>query len=60
MENKETIDKWNPIMLEYPFVRKGMTVDEYEAEKEYYGKHLKEVRDGTYLPLWKQKKIKQS
>lgn len=32
----DLIDDWNPIMLEYPFVRKGMTLREYLEEKGYY------------------------
>lgn len=43
-------------MLEYPFIRKDMTVEEYEIEIEYWGHHLEEVMAGTYKPLWKQKK----
>lgn len=42
-------------MLEYPFVREDMTLEEYEIEMEYWGTHLEEVRAGGYKPLWKQK-----
>lgn len=52
MKNK-TIDDY-PILCEYPFYKKGMTIDEYNSEKEYYDAHIEEVRDGTYVPLWKQ------
>lgn len=52
----DTIDNYNPRALEYPFVRKGMSVEEYEKERDYWGTHLKEVKEGTYVPLWKQKK----
>ena len=55
--NENTIDDWDYRLLEYPFVYEGMTVEEYHKEKEYRGNHLKEVRDGTYLPLWKQNKL---
>lgn len=52
----EVIDNWDPILLEgYPFIREGMTRKEYEEEKEYWGKHLKDYKNGTYTPLWKQK-----
>ena len=54
-DDKNVIDNWDYRLLEYPFVYEGMTVEEYHGEKEYWGKHLKEVRQGTYLPLWKQK-----
>ncbi len=57
MENKETIDDWDPIMKQYPFVRKGMTVEEYNKEKEYLGHHFKEYKEGKYIPLWKQKEV---
>lgn len=56
-KNKNTIDDWNPILLEYPFVYEGMLEEEYHKEKEYWGNHLKEAREGTYLPLWKQEII---
>ena len=52
---QSTIDDWDARLLEYPFVYKGMTVEEYEKEKEYWGKHLEDVKNGTYSPLWKQK-----
>lgn len=55
--NENTIDDWDYRLLEYPFVYEGMTVEEYHKEKEYWGSQLKEVRDGTYLPLWKQNKL---
>lgn len=54
VKDKNTIDKWDFRLLEYPFVYEGMTVEEYNKEKEYWGSHLKEVKDGTYVPLWKQ------
>ena len=55
MEEAKTIEDLNPIMCEYPFVYKVMTIDSYEEEKAYYGKHLKEYFKGEYLPLWKQR-----
>ena len=48
-------DVLDPIMLEYPFVRDGMTVGEYIEEKIYYGEHFQEYRRGKYKPLWKQR-----
>lgn len=54
-EQSRTIDNWNPILLEYPFVYKGMTEEEYFKEKEYYlSCPMSALKDGTYKPLWKQ------
>lgn len=58
MENgdNEVIDNWDPILLEYPFVRQGMTAKEYEEEKRYLAKHyFTDYRNGTYKPLWQQR-----
>ena len=30
-------------------------VEEYDKEKEYYGKHWSEVHEGKYKPLWVQR-----
>ena len=55
-EQAKTIDDWNPILLEYPFVRKGMTEAEYDTEKAYYlSRPITELKNGEYKPLWKQK-----
>ena len=53
MEN-ETIDNFDPRLLEYPFVKKGMTIAEYRKEKKYFFEHLKDYHNGTYKPLWQQ------
>lgn len=45
----------DPGMLEYPFVREDMTLEEYEIEMEYWGTHLEEVMADEYKPLWKQR-----
>ena len=42
-------------MLEYPFIRDDMTVEEYEIEIDYWGNHLEDVHAGNYKPLWKQR-----
>lgn len=42
-------------ICEYPFVRKGMTFEEFEEERKYFLSNHKKYRDGTYTPLWKQK-----
>lgn len=55
-EPKKTIDDWPFIMREYPFVRKGMTEEEYFKEKEYYSSmSIEDLKSGSYTPLWKQK-----
>ena len=41
---------------EYPFVYKGMSIEEYWIERVYHGHHLEEVANGTYRPLWKQRR----
>lgn len=43
-----------PSMREFVFWRNGMTPDEFDAEREYYYKHMEDVQNGTYIPLWKQ------
>lgn len=54
-DDLETIDSLDPIMLEYPFVREGMTIDEYYEEKEYYiNQSVDDLKNGRYIPLWKQ------
>lgn len=60
-ESKEikTVDDLPYIMKEFPFIRDGMTIAEYEEERDYWGMHLEEVKNGTYIPLWKQRLLKQ-
>lgn len=43
-------------LKEAPYWRNGMTPEEYEEERDYFNNHLKEFYDGTYVPMWKQKK----
>ena len=46
----------DPILLnQNTYDNAGMTVRVYLEEKQYYLNHCKEVRNGTYKPLWKQK-----
>lgn len=53
-ENKE----WaTPTLKEVPFWRDGMDVKEYDAEREYYAKKFELVKQGKYVPLWKQKRV---
>ena len=51
---KEKNDWATPSMKEYVFWREGMTPEEFEKEREYYIRHLKEVKEGKYKPLWQQ------
>lgn len=41
--------------LEYPFVKKGMTVGEFREELRYFSEHRDAYKKGNYKPLWKQK-----
>ena len=41
-------------IMEAPFWKNGMTPEEYENEREYFYKHLEDVKKGTYKPLWQQ------
>ena len=45
-----------PSLREVPFWKDGMSIEEYEKEREYYYTHLNDVKRGSYEPLWKQKK----
>lgn len=50
---KQPLSTLDPIVYnQYPFVREGMTIEEYLREKEYYGKNYSKVVNGTYLPMW--------
>lgn len=52
----EVIDNWDPILLEYPFVRRGMTAKEYGEENQYYfSQSIEVIKSRKYCPLWKQK-----
>lgn len=48
------VDTLHPILLEYPFVKKDMTVGEYFSERKYYEENWDDVITGKYEPLWKQ------
>lgn len=50
------MDDWSTSTLkECPWWRDGMTPDEYDIEREYYGTHFYDlVQTGKYIPLWKQ------
>lgn len=42
-------------LKEVPFWRNDMSPEEYDREREYYAKNFNLVKEGKYLPLWKQK-----
>lgn len=41
--------------LEFPFIYKGMLIRDYWIERVYYAKHLDDVHNLTYKPLWQQR-----
>lgn len=43
-------------IAEYPFIRPDMTPEEFAEELMYLGEHYEEYKNGTYKPLWKQRK----
>ena len=43
-------------LKEVPFWRDGMSVEEYERERDYLNLHLEDLKNGKYIPLWKQEK----
>lgn len=50
------MEEWaTPTLKEAPWWREGMTPEEYEVERDYYGAHFGDlVVEGKYIPLWKQ------
>ena len=49
-------DDWaRSTLKEAPFWRDGMSVEEYEEERDYLNNHCQELLKGTYKPLWQQK-----
>ncbi len=54
-KRKPTVEDLDPIMRQYPFIRPGMSEEEYYAEKEYYIRQpVEAIKNQTYKPLWKQ------
>ena len=47
-------------LKEVPFWHDDMGPEEYDIEREYLAKNWNMVREGTYIPLWKQKKMRAS
>lgn len=46
-----------PTLKEAPYWRDGMSPEEYDVERTYLYQHIEELKNGTYLPLWKQKNL---
>lgn len=58
MSTMEGNKDWASYTLkEVPFWRDDMTPEEYDIEREYYAKNFHLVREGKYVPLWKQKEM---
>ncbi|MHC1723987.1 MAG: hypothetical protein AB9836_12380 [Aminipila sp.] len=54
MEEKN--NKWlTPTLKEAPFYYPGITLAEYEKEREYFQNHQTPKDMINYVPLWKQK-----
>ena len=56
-ERNDKMEEWaTPTLKEAPWWRQGMTIEEYDIERDYYGEHFGDlVVNGKYVPLWKQK-----
>ena len=54
MTDREYIDN---NIAEFPFVRTGMSPEEYDEERRYFMQHYKDYYNGSgkYVPLWKQR-----
>lgn len=48
----------DPFYYDAPFYRAGMSVNEYRQEQLYLNENVDIFIDGTYVPLWKQKLIR--
>lgn len=48
--------KWaTPTLMEVPFWRDDITLEEYEEERRYLAKNWDLQKQGKYVPLWKQR-----
>ena len=52
---EQTVEELSPGMREYPFVYKGMDMNAYWEEREYYESNWPLVKSGKYKPLWVQR-----
>ena len=48
----------DPFYYDAPFYRAGMSVNEYRQEQLYLNENVDIFIDGTYVPLWTQKLIR--
>ncbi len=56
IKEDDLIDDWDPMLLEYPFTRKGMTAKEFDEELKYLCRQSpSDLKNGNYKPLWQQK-----
>ena len=42
-------------LMEVPYWRNGMSPEEYEEEQRYFYMHFEDWKEGTYMPIWKQR-----
>lgn len=54
-EVEENIDWASYTLKEEPFWRDGMSVEEFETERNYYLTNWDKWKTTKYIPLWKQK-----
>ncbi len=56
MAQQNSNSDWaSPSLKEEPFWHDGMTVEEFENERDYYLKNWDKWKTTQYVPLWKQK-----
>ena len=53
----ENEDWATPSLKEAEFWRDGMTVEEYEEERDYLWSHYDLLLEAKYMPLWKQREL---
>lgn len=56
MMGEKNKDWASATLKEVPFWRDDMGPEEYDIEREYLAKNFHLVRQGLYIPLWKQNK----
>lgn len=45
-------------LMEALFWRNGMTPEEYEEERKYFANNFQRYMNGEYVPLWRQRDLK--
>ena len=58
VESEKDIECQKENIYEDPFYRAVMSVNEYRQEQLYLNENVDIFIDGTYVPLWKQKLIR--